>query len=158
VPLQSEGEIVGESRFVRLADQSDTADLAVTVVDAWQGHGLGSVLVARLSERAFEVGIEYFTAEVLAENHAMLSLLPALGRVESESLGPVVTARVEIAEPPRQTGQDFLDLLTAADHGDIVTIPVLLRRLIRVPDELAHIVRLPVSTLLKTLRPRSSAD
>jgi RimJ/RimL family protein N-acetyltransferase len=158
VPLQSEGEIVGESRFVRLADQSDTADLAVTVVDAWQGHGLGSVLVARLSERAFEVGIEYFTAEVLAENHAMLSLLPALGRVESESLGPVVTARVEIAEPPRQTGQDFLDLLTAADHGDIMTIPVLLRRLIRVPDELAHIVRLPVSTLLKTLRPRSSAD
>jgi RimJ/RimL family protein N-acetyltransferase len=123
VPLQSEGEIVGESRFVRLADQSDTADLAVTVVDAWQGRGLGPVLLARLSERALEVGIEYFTAEVLAENRAMLALLPALGRVESESLGPVVTARVEIAEPPRQTGQDFLDLLTAADHGDIMTIP-----------------------------------
>jgi RimJ/RimL family protein N-acetyltransferase len=158
VPLQSEEEIAGECRFVRLADQPDTADLAVTVVDAWQGRGLGPVLLARLSERALEVGIEYFTAEVLAENRAMLSLLPALGRVESESLGPVVTARVEIAEPPRQTGHDFLDLLTAADHGDIVTIPVLLRQLIRVPDGLAHIVRLPVSALLKALRLRSSAD
>ena len=158
MPLQSEGEIVGECRFVRLADQPGTADLAVTVVDAWQGRGLGSVLLARLSERALEVGIEYFTAEVLAENQAMLSLLPALGRVESESLGPVVTARVEIAEPPRQTGQDFLDLLTAADRGDIVGIPVLLRRLIRVPDGLAHIVRLPVAAALKTLRLRSSAD
>ena len=84
VPLQSEEEIVGECRFVRLADQPDTADLAVTVVDAWQGRGLGSVLLARLSERALEVGIEYFTAEVLAENHAMLSLLPGLGRVESD--------------------------------------------------------------------------
>jgi hypothetical protein len=42
---------------------------------------------------------EYFTAEVLAENRAALALLPELGRVESESLGPVVTARVEIAEP-----------------------------------------------------------
>jgi len=158
MPLQSEEEIVGECRFVRLADQPDTADLAVTVVDAWQGRGLGSVLLARLSERALDVGIEYFTAEVLAENRAMLSLLPALGWVESESLGPVVTARVEIAEPPRQTGQDFLDLLTAADRGDIVGIPVLLRRLIRVPDGLAHIVRLPVSAVLKTLRLGSSAD
>ena len=158
VPLQSEEEIVGECRFVRLADQPDTADLAVTVVDAWQGRGLGSVLLARLSERALEVGIEYFTAEVLAENHAMLSLLPGLGRVESESLGPVVTARVEIAEPPQQSRQDFLDLLTATDRGEIVTIPVLLRRLIRVPDGLAHMVRLPVSAVLKTLRPRSSAD
>ena len=70
----------------------------------------------------------------------------------------MVTARVEIAEPPRQTGQDFLDLLTAADRGDIVGIPVLLRRLIRVPDGLAHIVRLPVAAALKTLRLRSSAD
>jgi GNAT superfamily N-acetyltransferase len=91
--------------FVRLADQPDTADLGVTVVDAWQGRGLGSVLLARLSERALEVGIEYFTAEVLAENRAMLSLLPALGRVESESLGPVVTARIEIAEPPGRPGR-----------------------------------------------------
>jgi len=107
MPLQSEEEIVGECRFVRLADQPDTADLGVTVVDAWQGRGLGSVLLARLSERALEVGIEYFTAEVLAGNRAMLSLPPALGRVESESLGPVVTARVEIAEPPRADRAGF---------------------------------------------------
>jgi RimJ/RimL family protein N-acetyltransferase len=158
VPLQSEGEIVGECRFVRLADQPDTADVGVTVVDAWQGRGLGSALLARLSERALEVGIEYFTAEILAENRTMLTLLPALGRVETESLGPVVTARVEIAEPPRQTGQEFLDLLAAVGRGDIVGIPVLLRRLIRVPDGLAHIVRLPVSAVLKALRLGSSAS
>jgi hypothetical protein len=34
-----------------------------------------------------------------------------------------------------------------------VSLPVLLRRLIRVPEGLAHIVRLPVSTVLKTWRP-----
>jgi len=34
-----------------------------------------------------------------------------------------------------------------------VSIPVLLRRLIRVPEGLTHIVRLPVSTVLKTWRP-----
>jgi GNAT superfamily N-acetyltransferase len=157
-PAQPSAEIVGECRFVRLADQPDTADLGVTVVDAWQSRGLGSALLARLSERALEAGIEYFTAEVLAENRTALALLPALGRVETESAGPVVTARVEIAAPPRQTGQEFPDLLTAAARGDIVGIPVLIRRLIRVPDGLAHIVRLPVSAVLKTLRPGSSAD
>jgi RimJ/RimL family protein N-acetyltransferase len=147
-------EIVGECRFIRLADQPDTAEVGVTVVDAWQGRGLGSALLARLSERAAEAGIEYFTAEVLAENRTMLGLLPGLGQVETESHGPVVTARVELAEPPHPATPDFLALLTAAARGDIVSVPVLLRKLIRVPDGLAHIVRLPVSAVLKAWRTR----
>ena len=156
LPLLSP-EIVGECRFIRLADRPDTADLAVTVVDAWQGRGLGSALLGRLSERALEVGIEYFTAEVLAENRTMLAILPSLGRVETESSGPVVTARIEIAEPPQQAQQELLDMLIAAARGEIVTIPAPLRRLIRVSDEFAHIVQLPVTTLLRALRLRLPA-
>jgi RimJ/RimL family protein N-acetyltransferase len=151
-PLLS-AEIVGEGRFIRLPDQPGTAEVGVTVIDAWQGRGLGSALLARLSERAFEAGIEYFTAEVLAENRAMLALLPSLGQVETESRGSVVTARVELAEPPRPVRPDALDLLAAAARGDIVSLPLLLRRLIRVPEGLAHIVRLPVSAVLRTWRP-----
>jgi RimJ/RimL family protein N-acetyltransferase len=154
VPLRST-EIVGECRFLRLPDQPDTAEVGVTVVDAWQGRGLGGALLARLSERALESGIEYFTAEILAENRTMLALLPGLGQVETESHGPVVTARVELAEPSRPPVQDFLDLLTAAARGDIVSVPVLLRRLIRVPEGLAHIVRLPVVTVLKAWLPQT---
>jgi RimJ/RimL family protein N-acetyltransferase len=151
VPLLST-EIVGECRFIRLPDQPDTAEVGVTVVDAWQGRGLGSALLARLSECAVEAGIDYFTAEVLAENRTMLTLLPSLGQVETESRGPVVTARVELAEPPRQASPDFIDLLTAAARGDILGLPVLLRQLVRVPEGLAHIVRWPVRTILKTWR------
>jgi RimJ/RimL family protein N-acetyltransferase len=152
VPLLST-EIVGECRFIRLPDQPDTAELGVTVVDAWQGRGLGSALLACLSERGLEAGIEYFTAEVLAENRTMLALLPGLGQVETESRGSVVTARVELTEPSRQVGPDFLGLLAAAARGDIMVLPVLLRRLVRVPEGLAHIVRLPVSAVLKTWLP-----
>jgi RimJ/RimL family protein N-acetyltransferase len=152
LPLLSP-EIVGECRFVRLSDRPDTADLAVTVVDAWQGRGLGSALLGRLSERALEVGIEYFTAEVLAENRTMLGILPSLGRVETESRGSVVTARVEIAEPPQQAQQELLDLLIAVARGEIMTIPAPLRPLFRVSDEFAHIVRLPVTMVLRALRP-----
>ena len=148
-------EIVGECRFIRLPDQPDTAEVGVTVVDTWQGRGLGSALLACLSERALEAGIEYFTAEILAENRTMLALLPGLGQVQTESHGPVVTARIELAEPSRPARPDLLDLLAAAARGDIVSLPVLLRRLVRVPEGLAHIVRLPVSAMVKTWRPGS---
>jgi RimJ/RimL family protein N-acetyltransferase len=151
VPLLST-EIVGESRFIRLPDQPGTAEVGVTVVDGWQGRGLGSALLARLSECAAAAGIEYFTAEILAENRTMLALLPGLGQVETESSGPVVTARVELGEPSRQAHPDLLDLLTAAARGDIVSVPVLLRQLIRVPEGVAHIILLPVSAVLKTWR------
>ena len=156
VPLRS-AEIVGECRFIRSPDQPDTAEVGVTVVDTWQGRGLGSALLARLSERALQSGIEYFTAEVLAENRTMLALLPSLGHVETRSRGPVVTTRVELAEPARQPGPDFLALLTAAARGDIMSLPLLLRRLIKVPEGLAHIVRLPVSAVLRTWRPGTRA-
>jgi RimJ/RimL family protein N-acetyltransferase len=152
LPLLSP-EIVGECRFIRLHDRPDTADLAVTVVDAWQGRGLGSALLRRLSERALEVGIEYFSAEVLAENRTMLGILSSLGRVETESSGSVVTARIEITDPPQHARQEFLDLLIAAARGEIVGIPAPLRRLIQVPEEFAHIVRLPVAMALRSLRP-----
>ncbi len=152
VPLLST-EIVGECRFIRLPDQPDTAEVGVTVVDAWQRRGLGPALLARLSEHALVAGIEYFIAEILAENRTVLALLPGLGQVETESRGPVVTARVELGEPSHQAHPDLLDLLTAAARGDIVGLPVLLRRLIRVPEGLTHVVRLPVSTVLKTWRP-----
>jgi RimJ/RimL family protein N-acetyltransferase len=156
-PLLS-AEILGECRFVRNPDQPDTADAGVTVVDAWQGRGLGSALLACLSERALEVGVQYFTAEILAENRTMLALLPALGRVETSRGGPVVFARVEITEPPQQPSPDLLGLLLAAARGEVVSLPVLLRRLIRVPDEVTHIVQLPVTALLTALRSRFSAS
>jgi RimJ/RimL family protein N-acetyltransferase len=151
-------EILGECRFVRNPDQPDTADAGVTVVDAWQGRGLGSALLARLSERALEVGVQYFTAEILAENRTMLGLLPALGRVETSRSGPVVSARVEITEPPQQPSPDLLALLLAAARGEVVSLPILLRRLIRVPDEVTHIVQLPVTALLTALQSRFPAS
>jgi len=147
-PLLS-SEIIGECRFVRLADDPDTADLAVTVVDAWQNRGLGSVLLARLGERALEVGLTHFTAEVLAENRNALAMLPRLGSVHTRSQGPVISARIQIAEPTPRAQQELRDLLTAAARGELVSVPVPLRDLIRVEGAIAHIVMMPVTTLLK---------
>jgi RimJ/RimL family protein N-acetyltransferase len=156
LPLLS-SDIVGGCQFIRYPDRPDTAEVAVTVVDAWQNRGVASALLARLSERALEAGIEYFTAEILAENRAVLAMLPRLGQVQAEAAGPVVSARIEIAEPPEPTRPDLLDLLAAVARGEIMVIPAALRRVIRVPEEFARIVRLPVSAVLAALPPLQPA-
>ena len=70
-----DGRGVGIARFVRNADDPYAADIAVTIADDWQGRGLGSELLARLSDRARQEGIRRFTALVAAENVAVAGLL-----------------------------------------------------------------------------------
>ncbi len=72
---QGDGRGVGIARYVRSADDPYAADLAVTIVDDWQGRGLGTELLARLSDRALDEGIHRFTALVAAENEVVGRLL-----------------------------------------------------------------------------------
>jgi RimJ/RimL family protein N-acetyltransferase len=150
LPLLSR-EIVGECRFIRLPDRPDTAELAVTVADEWQRRGLGSVLLARLSARALEVGIAYFSAQVLAENRTMLAILAKLGNVETEASGTVVDAHVEIAEPEPVEQADLLSFLSALAREEIIVIPAPFRLIAGASDVLARIVRLPVIALRRAL-------
>src|SRR3954447_25282245 len=67
------------ARFIRDPVDRDAADLAVTVVDEWQGRGLGTALVSRLAARARCEGVHRFTATMLEENDGARRLLPKLG-------------------------------------------------------------------------------
>lgn len=69
--------IVGVARYDRL-DAGDSAELAVVVEDAWQGHGIGTRLLWRLSAAARERGVRTFEGGVLAENRPMLGLLKVI--------------------------------------------------------------------------------
>jgi GNAT superfamily N-acetyltransferase len=80
-------EGVGVARMIRLPDQPVVAEAAVSVIDAWQGRGLGGLLLQRLTERAAELGIERFKASLLATNHSMLALFSRLGHLELRQLG-----------------------------------------------------------------------
>ena len=73
------GRGVGVARYVRSAEDAGSAEVAVTVVDEWQGRGLGTELVAQLSERAREEGIRRFTALVAADNVAVAGLARSVG-------------------------------------------------------------------------------
>jgi RimJ/RimL family protein N-acetyltransferase len=83
------GEVrgVGVSRYIRLADPV-AAEMAVTVVDDWQGRGLGRLLLDALVLEALENGISRFEGDVLVENRPMQEMLKRTGaRFRSESPG-----------------------------------------------------------------------
>jgi GNAT superfamily N-acetyltransferase len=90
------GEGIGEARFVRSRTDPAEAELAVAVLDDWQGRGLGTVLLEAIVARGREEGIDHFTASVLARNSTMLDLFRRLGKttVVDRALG-VIDLRIE---------------------------------------------------------------
>jgi RimJ/RimL family protein N-acetyltransferase len=76
---QAGGHGVGIARYIRDAGDPQAAEIAVTIVDDWQGRGLGTELLARLSGRARSEGIRRFTALADAGNVAVAALLRNAG-------------------------------------------------------------------------------
>ena len=48
----ADGRGVGVARYVRDTEDPQAAEIAVTIIDDWQGRGLGTELLAQLSDRA----------------------------------------------------------------------------------------------------------
>jgi EmrB/QacA subfamily drug resistance transporter len=97
---QANGRGVGIARYVRDASDPRAAEIAVTIVDDWQGRGLGAELLSQLSDRARQEGIRRFTALVAAGNTAMTGLLRNIS-AEFVRYGPD-TVEYEIALAPRE--------------------------------------------------------
>lgn len=69
----------GVARYVRLDDDPASAEVAVTVIDAYQGRGLGTLLLTLLARTATANGIESFCGTVADDNRPMLGLLGQAG-------------------------------------------------------------------------------
>jgi GNAT superfamily N-acetyltransferase len=95
-----EGAPAGIGRFVRTAP--DTAEVALEVVDAHQGRGLGAVLVDTVTTVAAAAGIRRVEATVGADNHASRRLVAAIG-VRLRPDGPALsgTGPLRLMVPPR---------------------------------------------------------
>ena len=84
------GRSAGIARYIRDRSDPATAELAVAVVDGWQGHGLGTELVTQLAGRARQAGIGRFVALTAGTNVAMGLLLRRMGgTVISRAYGTV---------------------------------------------------------------------
>jgi GNAT superfamily N-acetyltransferase len=80
-------EVIGEARYVAFADES--AEVAVTVHDDWQRHGVGTAMLLRLVADAARNGFCRLTATSLPENRGVLKLLTRSGFVATGSAGGV---------------------------------------------------------------------
>jgi ribosomal protein S18 acetylase RimI-like enzyme len=69
--------IVGGGRYIVF--EPGRAEMAFVVIDAWQGRGVGSVLMRHLVEIANSAGLKELTAEVLPENAAMIKVFGKFG-------------------------------------------------------------------------------
>jgi GNAT superfamily N-acetyltransferase len=102
VALTEGAEIVGVARYVRQDADLKRAEVAVTVLDEWQGRGVGTTLLRLLARRATENGVTQFTGVCLAENREMLQLLDELGPTTHHRADGNVT-EVEVTLPTTAT-------------------------------------------------------
>ena len=117
---EDSGEAVGVTRFIRL-EGSAVAEAAIIVVDSWQGTGLGKAMLRMLAERAHQVGVRRFEANVLYDNRPMLALLDSLGprdRVRRDGSSLVI----QVPLPESGVGEHGTGVLREVDSGEFELI------------------------------------
>lgn len=66
------------TRYIRSFENADEAEWAVTVVDKYQGNGIGRVLLYLMACIAYHRGIRYFTATIHPTNKPVLAWMEEL--------------------------------------------------------------------------------
>jgi acetate---CoA ligase (ADP-forming) len=106
--------IIGLGQYLKTSKPGETgrAEFAVTVSDAHQGRGIGTLLLERLAWIARAKGIEDFEAEVLAENDRMLEVFAESGFELKRTIDAGV---FHVVFPTEQT-QKFIRATTARER------------------------------------------
>ncbi len=100
----SAGQIVGHAMYATIEPKK--AELALAVADAYQGRGLGTILLGQLAEAAAAAGIDVLEAVVRPENHRMLEVLRQSGfPIRSRSEPGEVHAELPTALTPEALHQ-----------------------------------------------------
>jgi len=89
------GEFIGVARYAP-NDDGSSAEFALTVADAWQGRGLGHVLLVKLVASARAAGYKALDGTILADNRAMLDLAQHLGFVRTGRDGDTVSVACKL--------------------------------------------------------------
>jgi len=108
---------VGVGRYVRIGDEPDVAEAAVTVVDAYHHQGIGRTLLWLLARSAIDNGVRAFRAWTLGENQPMMGLLHELGARPVRWEGGVLELTVPLPADP--------------DELDVTPAPLILREVAR---------------------------
>jgi RimJ/RimL family protein N-acetyltransferase len=80
--------IIGGGRYIVV--EPGRAEIAFVVIDAYQGQGIGTLLMRHLAAIARSAGLKELIAEVLPENTAMRKVFSKFGFKHGPAGGPQV--------------------------------------------------------------------
>ena len=95
----ADGPVVADGRFVRDADDPAVAEIAFTVADAYQGRGIGMLLLAALAVAARVDGVKRFEARVLNDNLPARAMLDRFDALWDRDEPGIVTTIVDVPKP-----------------------------------------------------------
>jgi len=75
----AQARFVGVARYILQKDQPGRAEIAFAILDEYQGHGIGTLLLKHLATIGLEQGVVEFTADTLASNTRMLDMFAHSG-------------------------------------------------------------------------------
>lgn len=90
-------ELIADARYVVRSDSPEQGEFAIAVADAWQGLGLGRMLLKRLAEHGCRHGVRVLDGSVLVGNHAMLGMMQSMGARICDEPGDATLMRVSLA-------------------------------------------------------------
>ena len=126
----NETDSVGLGRFVRCMDDPEAAEIALTVMDDWQGRGIGRLLLARLLAAMGERGYREARGVMHPDNDGMRRLIDGAGTdARRESEDGLIRFAIAVPAPtpwplalPEDAVQALARLLRIAQIGAI-TLP-----------------------------------
>jgi len=95
----SDGSGIGAARYIRSADDRQTAEIALTVIDQWQHRGLGTQLMSQLLDVARRAGVRRVRAYIDVQNAEALGLLRKLGLEHTLAAREANVAEFHVALP-----------------------------------------------------------
>lgn len=115
LPIHDEERLAGVGRLIHYVNDPTAADIAVTVVDQWQGRGVATALVQALLARRPE-GVTQLRTLTAADNIASLAMLATAGPVSTRMEQGVVEVRVDVSARKAGWAQDP-NIAAALNHG-----------------------------------------
>ena len=109
---------IGVARYVRVPGEPEVAEAAVTVVDDYQGRGVGSLLLEALGAVALENGITRFRGYALESNRPIREVLEALGARTAHDSPGVLRIEVDLpAQAEQLQGSPLGEVLSLIARG-----------------------------------------
>ena len=90
---------IGLARYICQKDNPNQAEVAITVIDEYQGRGLGKLLYQQLINKAQQNGITSLRNIIKKDNRAMLHILEQLGAIQISENDQVYELELQLKRP-----------------------------------------------------------